>query len=82
MALTDSGKDLLRIPIVTSAFLGVLGKASGIDTFNSAAAAIKVVPVETIAEALAALRTDEVFIEAGSMEISDGVEIELYDEED
>ena len=82
MALTDSDKDFLRIPIISAAFFDVLGKTSGIDTFNSAAAAIKLVPVETIAEALAALRTDEVFIEAGSMEIGDGVEIELYDEED
>ena len=82
MALTDSDKDFLRIPIISAAFFDVLGKTSGIDTINSAAAAIKVVPVETIAEALAALRTDEVFIEAGSMEIGDGVEIELYDEED
>jgi carbamoylphosphate synthase small subunit len=82
MALTDSDKDFLRIPIISAAFLDVLGKTSGMDTFNSAAAAIKVVPVETIAEALAALRTDEVFIEAGTMEISDDVEIELYEEED
>ena len=82
MALTDTDKDFLRIPIVTSAFLDVLGKTSGLDTFNSAAAAIKVVPVEMIAEALAVLRTDEVFIEAGNMEIGDGVEIEIYEEED
>ena len=82
MALTDSDKDFLRIPIIASAFLDVLGKTSGMDTFNSAAAALKVVPVETIAEALAALRTDEVFIEAGTMEIADGIEIELYDEEE
>tara|TARA_R110000824_G_scaffold78513_5_gene198108 strand:+ start:299 stop:547 length:249 start_codon:yes stop_codon:yes gene_type:complete len=82
MALTDSDKDFLRIPVVTSAFLDVLGKTSGIETFSAAAGAIKVVPVEMIAEALAALRTDEVFIEAGSMEIGDGVEIELYEEED
>ena len=80
--MTDTEKDFLRIPIVTSAFLDVLGKTSGMETFNSAAAAIKVVPVETIAEALAALRTDEVFIEAGTMVISDDVEIELYEEED
>ena len=82
MALTDSDKDFLRIPIIASAFLDVLGKTSGMDTFNSAAAAIKVVPVEVIAEALAALRTDEVFIEAGTMEIGDDVEIEIYEEED
>jgi|TARA_Y100000289_G_scaffold65755_1_gene80074 carbamoylphosphate synthase small subunit len=82
MALTDSDKDFLRIPIISAAFLDVLGKTSGMETFNSAAAAIKVVPVETIAEALAALRTDEVFIEAGTMVISDDVEIELYEEED
>ena len=82
MALTDSDKDFLRIPILSAAFLDVLGKTSGMETFNSAAAAIKVVPVETIAEALAALRTDEVFIEAGTMVISDDVEIELYEEED
>ena len=82
MALTDSDKDFLRIPIISAAFLDVLGKTSGIDTFNSAASAIKVVPVETIAEALAALRTDEVFIEAGTMEIGDDIEIDLYEEED
>ena len=82
MALTDSDKDFLRIPIIASALLDVPGKTSGMDTFNSAAAAMKAAPVETIAEALAALRTDEVFIEAGTMEIADGIEIELYDEEE
>ena len=82
MGLTDSDKDFLRIPVMTAAFLDVLGRTSGIDTFSSAASALLVVPVETIAEALAALRTDEVFIEAGSMEIGSGVEIELYDEEE
>tara|TARA_R110000751_G_scaffold31186_2_gene79535 strand:- start:823 stop:1071 length:249 start_codon:yes stop_codon:yes gene_type:complete len=82
MALTDSDKDLLRIPIIATAFLTVLGETSGVEVFTAAASAIRITPVEKIAEALAALRTDEVFIEAGSMEIGEGVVIEMYDEED
>lgn len=82
MALTDQDKEFLRIPLVTASFLGVLARTTGLDTFASASSAIQMVPVEQIAEALGALRTDEVFIESGTMEIGDDVPIEIFDEEE
>ncbi len=81
MALSDSDKDFLKIPIVTATFLEVLGKTTGDAAFQAASQALQLVPIEQIAESLAALRTDEVFIEAGSIEI-DGVGIEIVDDED
>ena len=81
MALSDSDKDFLKIPIVTVTFLEVLGKTTGVTAFQAASQALQLVPIEKIAESLAALRTDEVFIEAGSIEI-DGVGIEIVDDED
>tara|TARA_R100001594_G_scaffold49323_3_gene82260 strand:- start:4666 stop:4914 length:249 start_codon:yes stop_codon:yes gene_type:complete len=81
VALSDSDKDFLKIPIVTATFLEVLGKTTGVDTFQAASQALQLVPIEQIAESLAALRTDEVFIEAGTIEI-DGVGIEIVDDED
>jgi len=81
MALTDSDKDFLRIPLVTASFLNVLGKTTGIGTFTAASSALQLIPIEQIAESLSALRTDEVFIESGVMEIDDGVAIEIFDEE-
>lgn len=81
MALTDSDKDFLRIPLVTASFLNVLGKTTGVDTFTAASSALQIVPIEQIAECLSVLRTDEVFIESGVMDIDDGVPIEIFDEE-
>lgn len=81
MALSDQDKDILKIPVVTVAFLEVLSKTAGVESLHAAAEAIQLIPVEQIAEALAALRTDDVFIDAGSMEIMDGVEIEIFDDE-
>jgi len=81
MALTDQDKEFLRIPLVTVSFLSELAKTTGLNTFASASAAIELIPVEQIAETLASLRTDEVFIALGTMEIEDGVSVEIYDEE-
>lgn len=81
MALTDEDKGFLQIPLITATFLETLAKTTGVDTFHAASAALQLVPIEQIAESLAALRTDEVFIEAGSIEIDD-VGIEIFDDEE
>tara|TARA_R100000458_G_C8278085_1_gene253905 strand:- start:7427 stop:7672 length:246 start_codon:yes stop_codon:yes gene_type:complete len=81
VALSDEDKELMRIPLVTASFLDTLAKTTDVDTFHMASEALQMVPVEQIAEALAALRTDEVFIVAGSFEIDD-VEVEIFDDEE
>jgi len=82
MALSDKDKEFLGIPLVAASFLGALARTTGLDTFASASSAIEMVPVGQIAEALAALRTDRVFIESGTMEIDDSVGVEIFDEEE
>ena len=82
MALSDADKDLLKIPLITAAFLNALNKTTGVETFAAASSALQMIPIESIAETLAALRTDEVYIESGSMEICDGVVIEILDDEE
>ncbi len=82
MALSDKDKDFLGIPLIAASFLGALAKTTGLDTFASASSAIEMVPVEKVAEALAAMRTDKVFIESGTMEIGDSVTIEIFDDEE
>ena len=82
MALSDADKDLLRIPLVTASFLNALNKTTGVETFAAASSALQMIPIEAIAETLAALRTDEVFIESGSMEIGEGIGIEILDDEE
>lgn len=82
MALSDADKDLLRVPVVTAAFLEAVSKAAGLESLHAAAQTLQLVPVEQIAEALGVLRTDEVFIETGTMEILDDIEIELFGDED
>jgi len=81
VALTDKDKDFLKIPVVTASFLELLAKTTGVDTFHAASQALQLVPIEQIAESLAALRTDEVYIEVGSMEIN-GVGVEIFDDEE
>ena len=81
MALSDADKDLMRIPLVTASFLDTLAITTMVDTFHMASEALQKVPVEQIAEALSVLRTDEVFITAGSFEIDD-VGVEIFDDEE
>lgn len=81
MALSDADRDLMRIPLVTASFLDTLAKTTKVDTFHMASEALQMVPVEQIAEALSVLRTDEVFITAGSFEIDD-VGVEIFDDEE
>ena len=82
MGITEQERELMQLPLVTASFLGALAKATGLETFASASSAIEMVPVEKVAEALSALRTDEVFIQSGTMEIDDSVTIEIFDEEE
>ena len=82
MGITEQERELMQIPLVTASFLGALAKATGLETFAAASSAIEMVPVEKVAEALSALRTDEVFIQSGTMEIDDSVTIEIFDEEE
>jgi|13_taG_2_1085334.scaffolds.fasta_scaffold296076_2 hypothetical protein len=81
MALSDKDKDILRLPLMAASFLDSLGKTTGMETFTAASSAMQFVPVEKIAETLAVMRTDEVFIQTGSMEIDDDVAIEIFDED-
>ena len=79
MALTDGEKDALGWALLVPGFLNMIGELTGKEEFNSAADKLSEVPVDKIAEVMGALRTDYVNIETGSMEIGDGVDVEVVD---
>jgi hypothetical protein len=80
MALSDGDKDVLGWAALVPNFLSVLGDLTGEEGFKSAAEKLSQVPMGQIAEVLGALRTDEVDIATGTMEIGDGVTIEVVDD--
>jgi len=77
MALDDTTKDALGWAMLVPGFLHMIGELTGEEGFSDAADRLAEVPVEKIAEVMGALRTDRVYIEAGTMEIGDGVVIEV-----
>ena len=77
MALDDTTKDALGWAMLVPGFLHMIGELTGEEGFSDAADRLAEVPVEKIAEVMGALRTDHVYIEAGTMEIGDGVVIEV-----
>ena len=79
MALSDTTKDALGWAMLVPGFLRMIGELTGEEGFGDAADKLANVPVEKIAEVMGALRTDHVDIEAGTMEIGDGVTIEIVD---
>ena len=79
MALSDDTKDALGWALLVPGFLNMIGELTGEEGFSNAADRLSEVPVDKIAEVMGALRTDYVDIEAGTMEIGEGVEVEVVD---
>jgi uncharacterized membrane protein len=80
MALSDSEKDVLGWAILVPGFLNMIGELTGEEGFGEAADKLASVPVEKIAEVMGALRTDYANIESGTMEIGEGVAVEVIDD--
>jgi len=79
MALTDGEKDALGRALLVPGFLHMIGELTGEEGFTDAGDKLAEVPVDKIAEVMGALRTDYVDIEDGTMEIGEGVEVEVVD---
>ena len=79
MALTDAEKDALGWALLVPGFLHMIGELTGEEGFSDAGDKLAEVPVDKIAEVMGALRTDYVDIEDGTMEIGEGVEVEVVD---
>ncbi|QDP48048.1 MAG: hypothetical protein Unbinned5179contig1001_4 [Prokaryotic dsDNA virus sp.] len=80
MALSDSDKDALGWALLVPGFLHMMGELTGEEGFNEAADKLAEVPVEKIAQVLGSLRTDYANIEVGTMEIGEGVAVEIVDD--
>lgn len=80
MALTDSEKDALGWALLVPGFLRMIGELTGEESLNEAADKLAEVPVEKIASVLGSLRTDYANIQVGTMEIGDGVTVEIVDD--
>jgi hypothetical protein len=79
MALTDSEKDALGWALLVPGFLHMIGELTGEEGFSDAGDKLAEVPVEKIAEVMGALRTDYANIEEGTLEIGEGVEVEVVE---
>ena len=79
MALTDQEKDVLGWAMLVPGFLHMIGELTGEEGFSNAADKLAEVPVEKIAEVMGALRTDYANISEGTMEIGEGVAIEIVE---
>ena len=80
MALDDTTKDVLGWAMLVPGFLHMIGELTGEEGFNEAADKLAAVPVDKIAEVMGAIRTDYANIEVGTIEIGDGVAIEVVDD--
>ena len=80
MALTDADKDALGWALLVPGFLHMIGELTGEEGFSEAGDKLANVPVDKIAEVMGAIRTDYVDIDQGSMEIGEGVTIEVVDD--
>jgi hypothetical protein len=80
MALTDAEKDVLGWAMLVPGFLHMIGELTGEEGFSDAADKLTEVPVDKIAEVMGALRTDYANIDEGSMEIGEGVDVEVVDD--
>jgi len=77
MALDDDGRQAAEWAALVPGFLRGLGQLTGDARFGDAADAIALVGIMDLAELLARLRSDSVTIDAGTLEISEGVAVEL-----
>ena len=80
MALSDSDKDALGWAMLIPGFLHMMGELTGEEGFNEAADKLAEVPVDKIAQVLGSLRTDYANIQVGTMEIGEGVAVEIVDD--
>tara|TARA_R110000824_G_scaffold8808_4_gene40046 strand:+ start:8289 stop:8531 length:243 start_codon:yes stop_codon:yes gene_type:complete len=80
MALTDGEKDALGWALLVPGFLHMMGELTGEAGFFEAGDKLAEVPLDKIAEVMGALRTDYANIEIGSMEIGEGVAVEIVDD--
>ena len=80
MALSDSDKDALGWAMLVPGFLRMMGDLTGDDSFKESAEKLAEVPVDKIAEVLGALRTDYANIQVGTMEVGEGVAVEIVDD--
>ena len=80
MALTDDTKDALGWALLVPGFLHMIGELTGEEGFSEAGDKLTLVPVDKIAEVMGALRTDHVDIDDGTMEIGEGVAVEVVDD--
>tara|TARA_R100000353_G_scaffold28972_2_gene24139 strand:+ start:7825 stop:8067 length:243 start_codon:yes stop_codon:yes gene_type:complete len=80
MALTDTEKEALGWALLVPGLLNAVGDMTGEESLNEASDKLAQVPVDKIAQVLGSLRTDHVNIESGTMEIGDGVAIEIVDD--
>jgi hypothetical protein len=79
MALSDSDRAAMEWALLIPGLLNTLGDLTGQPGLKEAARTISSVPVESIGQVLGALRTDHVDINGGTMEVGDGVDVEVVD---
>jgi hypothetical protein len=79
MALNDKEKDALGWALLVPGFLRMVGDLTGEKGFREAGDKLSQVPADKIAEVMGALRTDCANIEEGTMEIGEGIAIEVVD---
>jgi len=77
VALSDDGREAAEWASLVPGFLRGLGQLTGDARFGDAADAIALVGIMDLAELLARLRSDAVAIDEGTLEIAEGVSIEL-----
>jgi len=80
MAVSDSDKEALGWALLVPGFLHTVGELTGEESLNEAADKLAEVPLEKIVQVIGALRTDHANIEVGTMEIGEGVSIEIVDD--
>ena len=79
MALSDAEKDVLGWAMLVPGFLHMIGELTGEEGFSDAGDKLAQVPGEKSAEGMGALRTDYANITEGTMEIGEGVTIEVVE---
>jgi|TARA_R110000824_G_scaffold167861_3_gene344913 hypothetical protein len=77
MALSDDGREAAEWASLVPGFLRGLGQMTGDLRFDDAADAIGAIGLVKLAEELARLRADRVHIDAGTLEIGAGVDVEI-----
>ena len=80
MALSDSDRDALEWAFLIPGLLSALGDLTDDPGLKEAASKLGSVPIERIGQVLGALRTDHANIKSGTMEVGEGVAVEIVDD--